>query len=155
MPFVLSIRKRYGLICFVWNLLTRLLNWISIKTFWEHVHSFWLVANNNHRHHKICNCSKSYIGVCVLFCIVFRLSLPIWMKCYGNTHEENIFDIWRPIFLSLVPIFVLIQGEDIFKELYNAVKERGIKMRITQNAPTKQSPQNDSAELAKIGIVTS
>ncbi|CAL4172939.1 unnamed protein product, partial [Meganyctiphanes norvegica] len=45
------------------------------------------------------------------------------------------------------------QGEDVFQRLYDAgtAKERNLKIRIAQNAPSRISPQTDSAIFAKAG----
>ncbi len=45
------------------------------------------------------------------------------------------------------------QGESIFKELLAAGTDQGIKIRIAQSLPSSSSPDQDTIDLSKAGIL--
>lgn len=47
----------------------------------------------------------------------------------------------------------IFQGDDIYSDIVNAAKIRGIKIRIAQNQPDDNNPNNDTMELSKAGNV--
>lgn len=45
-----------------------------------------------------------------------------------------------------------LKGEETFKKLKSAVKDRKVKLRIVMNKPSPSNPDNDTTELAQAGL---
>ena len=45
-----------------------------------------------------------------------------------------------------------LKGEETFKKLKSAVKDRNVKLRIVMNKPSRSNPDNDTTELAQAGL---
>lgn len=62
----------------------------------------------------------------------------------GHIKYKNV--LYSVILYELSP-----QGQVVFEELI-ATAERGVKIRIVQNVPTREFPNNDSELLSKMGL---
>ena len=73
-------------------------------------------------------------------------------NCYDSVH--CCYALFRNVFITLLVSNVFfMQGESIYKELLRAGKERKIRIRVAQSAPSSSSPDYDTVDLSKSGMI--
>ena len=83
----------------------------------------------------------------MLQCLVCKYIVNVFFSCFNLTFSviETIETFYSCYY----------QGEDIFKNLKEAAKHGGIKLRIAQSQPSETQPNKDTEELQREGIFMS